>query len=137
MSTSFDPLVAAELITARQHDEAITYIDQYRATHPDDAEATRLAALARGGKAEHILDAIDQVGLAPSSTRVDQIVALLKGAVAVDPTLADPYWDLAVVHARFLAQPAVARQYLQQAQALGYQHPMMGRLEAMLRQAGA
>jgi hypothetical protein len=61
---------------------------------------------------------------------------LFKEAIALDPYLADPYWDLAVVHMRFLNEPAKAAAYLADAKRLGFKHDMMKRLEAMIETAG-
>ena len=132
MPEFFDPMQVDRLMRERRYDEAIAYADRFRALEPDDPDPRRFAALARGGKGEHVLASFDQMGVPPSQDRLDELVGLFHEATEIDPTLADPFWDLAVLHARFLNRPADARDYLEQARARGYDHPMMPVLEQML-----
>jgi tetratricopeptide (TPR) repeat protein len=120
------------MIQGKQHDDAIVYVDKFRRLDPSDFNLQRLAALARGGKGEHILESFDRLGVAPSKDRIDQMIELFKEAIEIDPTLPDPYWDLAVIYARFLKEPRVASGYLNQAKKLGYEHPMMEKLEELI-----
>jgi hypothetical protein len=128
----FDRLTYAELLKAERHDDAIAYVDRFRKHDPDDPTLKLRAARARGGKGEAILTACDRAGVAPSPAQIDAMCALFEEAVALDPYLADPYWDLAVVHMRFLHDPAKAAAYLADAKRLGYKHKLMKRLEAMI-----
>jgi tetratricopeptide (TPR) repeat protein len=134
-STAFDPSEYELLMEARQYDDAIAYVDRLREQHPGDRELRRFAALARGAKGEHELLTYDQMQVAPPPERIAALVALFSEATEVDPELADPWWDLAVVYARFHGEPAQAGKYLARTKALGYWHPMMEALEEMV-QAG-
>ena len=119
-----------------RHDDAIAYVDQIRQNDPDDPTLKRRAALARGGKGEFIMAACDREGVEPLPEQLATMCALFEAAIALDPYLADPYWDLAVVHMRFLDDPAKAAAYLSDAKRLGYKHSLMKRLEAMIAAAG-
>jgi hypothetical protein len=136
MAKEFDRLEYAELLKAERHDDAIAYVDRFRKKDPDDPTLKRRAALARGGKGEFILMSCDRKGVAPSQSQIDTMCALFEEAIVLDPYLADPYWDLAVVHMRFLNEAARAKAYLADAKRLGYTHSMMKRLEAMIEAAG-
>ena len=46
----------------------------------------------------------DRAGIIPSPEQIDTMCGLFQEAIALDAYLADPYWDLAVIHARFLHQ---------------------------------
>ena len=135
MGEAFDRLKYAELLKAEHHDDAIAYVDGVRRKDPDDPTLKRRAALARGGKGEFIMAACDREGIRPSQAQIDTMCALFEEAIALDAYLADPYWDLAVVHMRFLADPAKAASYLADAKRLGYKHQLMKRLEAMIKAA--
>jgi len=136
MGKEFDRLKYAELLKAERRDDAIAYVDRFRKYDPDDPTLKRRAALARGGKGEDMLMSCDRAGVRPSPEQIDTMCALFEEAIALDPYLADPYWDLAVIHARFLNQPTQAAGYLADAKRLGYKHAMMKRLEAMIKAAG-
>ena len=136
MGIEFDRLKYAELLKAQRHDDAIAYVDRFREHDPDDPTLKRRAALARGGKGETILMACDRSGTLPSQEQINVMRDLFKEAIALDAYLADPYWDLAVIHARFLNQPGQAAEYLAHAKRLGYKHVMMKQLEAMIKAAG-
>jgi tetratricopeptide (TPR) repeat protein len=136
MAKEFDRLKYAELLKAERHDDAIAYVDRFRRHDPDDPTLKRRAALARGGKGEFILMTCDRSGTPPSPEQIDTMDNLFKEAIALDPFLADPYWDLAVIHMRFRDEPVQAAAYLADAKRLGYKHPMMKRLEAMIAEAG-
>ncbi len=132
MSSGFNGHKYVALLDAKRHDEAIDYCDSHLAENPDDPRLKRFAALARGAKGEHALGAFDGVAVVPSTQRIDELIALFNEAISIDPTLADPYWDLAVIHGRFRKDPVSARSYLVEAKQLGYQHPMMSELEKLL-----
>ena len=136
MAKKFDRLEYAELLKAERLDDAIAYVDRFRRKDPDDPTLKLRAARARGGKGEAIMAACDEAGVVPSPEQVDTMCDLFKEAIALDPYLADPYWDLAVVHMRFLNEPAKAAAYLADAKRLGFKHDMMKRLEAMIETAG-
>lgn len=135
MGKEFDRLEYAELLKVHRHDDAIAYVDRFREHDPDDPTLKLRAARARGGKGESIMMACDQAGVTPSPEQIDAMCDLFKEAIALDPYLADPYWDLAVVHARFLNQPGQAAAYLADAKRLGYKHAMMKQLEALIKAA--
>ena len=135
MGKKFDRLKYAELLKAQRHDDAIAYVDRFRKHDPDDPTLKLRAARARGGKGEDILTTCDRAGVKPSPEQLDTMSALFKEAIALDPYLAAPYWDLAVIHARFLNQPDQAAAYLADAKRLGYKHALMKRLEAMIKAA--
>jgi len=136
MGKEFDRLKYAELLKAQRHDDAIAYVDRFRKRDPDNPTLKLRAARARGGKGEDILMACDRAGVMPSPEQLDTMSDLFKEAIALDPYLAAPYWDLAVIHARFLKQPGQAAGYLADAKRLGYKHAMMKRLEALIKAAG-
>lgn len=136
MGKEFDRLEYAELLKAERLDDAIAYVNGFRRKDPDDPTLKLRAARALGGKGEAIMTACDQAGLVPSQEQVDTMCDLFKEAIALDPYLADPYWDLAVVHMRFLNEPGKAAAYLADAKRLGFKHNMMKRLETMIAAAG-
>ena len=136
MAKEFDRLEYAELLKAERHDDAIAYVDRFRKNDPDDPTLKLRAARARGSKGEAIMLACDQDGVSPSQAQIDTMCGLFREAIALDPYLADPYWDLAVVHMRFLNDPAQAAAYLADANRLGYKHNQTQRLEAMIAAAG-
>ena len=135
MAKKFDRLKYAELLKAERHDDAIAYVDRFRKKDPDDPTLKRRAALARGGKGEFILQGCDRSGHPPTPEQIDTMRALFKEAIALDPYLADPYWDLAVIYMRFLDDAGQAAYYLADAKRLNYKHPLMKRLEAMVKEA--
>ena len=123
---------AARFIVSRQHDRAIALLAPALAAH-DDRRLARQLALAYGGKAEHLMQRADQLMVPPSEPELRALESWLGSALAADPTLGDPHWDLAVINGRFRRDFAAARRHLDEAKALGYAHPMMGRLEVMVR----
>ena len=135
MGKEFDKLEYAELLKAGRQDDAIAYVDKFREQDPDDPNLKLRAARARGGKGEAIMMACDQAGVAPSPEQIDTMCALFREAIDLDPYLAAPYWDLAVVHMRFLNDPAKAATYLADARRLGFKHKMMDQLDAMIKGA--
>ena len=136
MGKEFDRLEYAELLKAQRHDDAIAYVDRFLKHDPDNPTLKLRAARARGGKGEDILMSCDRAGVMPSPEQIDTMCGLFQEAIALDAYLADPYWDLAVIHARFLNQPDQAADYLGKAKRLGYKHPMMKRLEALIEAGG-
>ena len=132
MSETFDLVHYGELMGAKMHDDAIAYVDRFRAEDPNDPDLRRYAALARGAKGEHAMESFDRMEIRPSPQRIEDTVRLFQEAIDVDPGLADPYWDLAVIHGRFKQDPISAGRYLATARKLGYQHPMMPELERMI-----
>jgi tetratricopeptide (TPR) repeat protein len=135
MGEEFDKLEYAEMLKAGRQDDAIAYVDRFLKQAPDDPTLKLRAARARGGKGEAIMAACDQAGAAPSQAQIDTMYALFNEAIALDPYLAPPYWDLAVVHMRFLNDPDKAAGYLADAKRLGFKHKMMDRLDAMIKEA--
>ena len=137
MAKKLDRLKYAEMLKAERHDDAIAYVDRFRKKNPDDPTLKRRAALARGGKGEFILQSCDRAGKVPTQEQIDAMCALFKEAILLDPYLADPYWDLAVIHMRFLNDAGKAASYLADAKRLNYKHAMMKHLEAMIEEAKA
>jgi tetratricopeptide (TPR) repeat protein len=135
MGEEFDKLEYAELLKAGRQDDAIAYVDKFREKNPDDPTLKLRAARARGGKGEAIMAACDRAGVAPSQEQIDTMCTLFEAAVKLDPYLAAPYWDLAVVHMRFRNDPDKAAGYLADAKRLGFKHKMMDRLDAMIKEA--
>jgi hypothetical protein len=135
MGEEFDKLEYAEMLKAGRQDDAIAYVDRFREQDPDDPNLKLRAARARGGKGEAIMAACDQAGVAPTQEQIDAMCALFGEAIQLDPHLAAPYWDLAVVHMRFLNDPDKAAGYLTDAKRLGFKHKMMDRLDAMIKEA--
>ena len=135
MGEEFDKLELAELLKVARHDDAIAYVDKFLKKDPDDPILKLRAARVRGGKGEAIMTSCDRAGVAPTREQIDTMCALFKEAIDLDPYLAAPYWDLAVVHMRFLNDPARAAAFLADAKRLGYKHKMMKQLEAMIAAA--
>ncbi len=135
MGEEFDKLEYAEMLKAGRQDDAIAYVDKFREKNPDDPTLKLRAARARGGKGEAIMMACDQAGEVPSQAQIDTMCALFKEAIELDPYLAAPYWDLAVVHMRFRNDPDKAAAYLADAKRLGFKHKMMDQLDAMIKDA--
>jgi tetratricopeptide (TPR) repeat protein len=93
----------------------------------------RMMALVLGGRAELVLRWADALRTVPSPGLLKEIEEDLREAIDVDPTLADPHWDLAVINARYRADYAAASKYLSAAISLGYQHPMTHRLVGLIQ----
>ncbi len=135
MGEEFDKNEYVEMLKAGRQDDAIAYVDRFREKDLDNPDLKLRAARARGGKGEAIMTACDQAGIAPSPEQIDTMCALFEEAIALDPYLAAPYWDLAVVHMRFRNDPDKAGAYLADAKRLGFKHKMMDRLDAMIKDA--
>lgn len=135
MGEAFDKLEYAEMLKAGRQDEAIAYVDRFLKNDPDDPNLKLRAARARGGKGEALMAACDQAGVSPTQEQIDAMCALFNEAIELDAHLAAPYWDLAVVHMRFLNDPDKAAGYLADARRLGFKHKMMDRLGAMIKAA--
>ena len=135
MGEEFDKHEYAEMLKAGKQDDAIAYVDKFRAKDPDDPNLKLRAARARGGKGEAIMTACDQAGMAPSPAQIDTMCALFEEAIELDPYLAAPYWDLAVVHMRFLNDADKAAGYLADAKRLGFKHKLLDRLDTMIKDA--
>jgi hypothetical protein len=60
----------------------------------------------------------------PAPDRLPWLEALFQEATETDPALPDPFWDLAVVNARFRGDFAEAQHFLTAARGLGYAHRM-------------
>ena len=97
------------------------------------ADLDRMTALVLGGKAELILKWVDGLRITPSPILLQTIEEDLQEAIRVDAGLADPFWDLAVISARYRADYAAAAKYLETAHTLGYRHPMMQRLHMLIQ----
>jgi tetratricopeptide (TPR) repeat protein len=128
----FEPSEFDEFISAKRFNDAIAYVDRLLRLQPDDRELRRYAAVARGCKGEHELETYERMQVWPPPERVDALVALYTNATEIDPDLPDSWSGLAVIHARFLGEPAVARTHLARAEALAHRHPRAGQFYAML-----
>jgi len=120
------------LMNTRQHDAAIGLMERLRRIAPSDQKFDRLTALAYGAKGELVMNWNDQLRLKPGPDLLAEMELVFRRAVAVDPTLADPYWDIAVLKARFAEDFDEARQFYEKARDLDYYHPMMPALEQIL-----
>lgn len=129
---TFEPLEFDGLIAAKRFDDAIAYVDRLLRLQPDDRELRRYAAVARGCKGEHELETYELMQVSPPPERVDALIALFTKATEIDPDLPDPWSGLAVVHARFLGEPALARMHLARAEARAHRHPRVGQFHAMI-----
>ncbi len=125
---------ASALQVAKRHDEAIALLMPLAERLPNDQRLGHALALAYGGKAEFLLEEADRLGAMPTADELERIEHLLERASEADPNLADPYWDRAVIHARFRENFDEAATQLSRAKALGYAHPMMPRLEALIHE---
>lgn len=125
---------AAELQAQGYHDAAIDLLETELAQSPEDDAVRRPLALACAGKAEKLLGQADQLGQPPDAEKLDDITHLLDRAIELDAELGDAHWDKAVVAARFLQRLDEAAIHLNRAIQLGYNHPMMPTLMAMIEQ---
>ncbi len=123
---------AARLIHNRQHDDAITITSRLRYLLPDDTDLKRLAALAQGAKGEFVLRWVDVLRVLPSAWLLSELELRFRLAIEIDPSLADPYWDMAVLKARFEGDFDESERLYQHAVELGYKHPMMPTLKKIL-----
>ena len=132
MREKFDRMKFGGMLADRDYDIAIAYADRFRNKDPENEELCQASARARTAKVEIMMMEADRIGETPSPQRLDEMVRLLELAVELEPDLADAHWNLAVIHARFCKDPKRARQCLQQAKNLAYQHPMMRALDELL-----
>lgn len=114
-----------------QHWRGVSLLGRARRIIPGP-DLDRMTALMLGGKAELVLRWADALRCAPTPGLLREVEEDLREAIAVDPTLADPHWDLAVISARYRADYAAAAERLSAAISLGYQHPMTHRLAALI-----
>jgi tetratricopeptide (TPR) repeat protein len=96
-------------------------------------ELDRMMALVFGGKAELVLKWADGLRIVPSPGLLDATEEDLREAIRVDAALPDPFWDLAVISARYRGDCDAAARHLETAKSLGYRHPMMQRLEMLIQ----
>jgi tetratricopeptide (TPR) repeat protein len=123
---------AAQYLQGNQYWKSISLLDRARKLIAPMTDLDRTMALLLSGKADLVLYWANGLQIAPPADLLTLVEADLREAIDVDSTVADPYWDLAVINARYHADYAMAAQYLQAARARGYVHPMMARLEAMI-----
>jgi tetratricopeptide (TPR) repeat protein len=124
--------VLGDLIMEKRHDDAIALMERLMKLAPANPDLRRLAALGCGGKGEYIMSRADQLKVQPAGFVLDDMEALFLKAIAFDPSLPDPYWDMAVLKARFRNDLKEAARFYQQAKKMNYRHPMMPALEKML-----
>jgi len=98
-------------------------------------QLNRQIALTLGARAERVLGWADRLGISPPADLLAWLEADLQEAGETDPALGDIPWNLAVLRARFHADYVGAADHLQEAMALGYAHPMVGRLMQIIRAA--
>jgi len=125
--------IGAQLISTRQHDDAIDITRRLRYMLPNDAELRRLAALAQGARGEMVLQCADSLRAVPPTWLLKELELRFRLAIEIDPSLADPYWDIAVLKARFEGDFDESERLFRRAVELGYQHPMMPALEQIVR----
>lgn len=118
---------------SNQHWQGISLLMRAREIIAPLTDLDRTMALLLGGKAELVMRWAGGLRISPPVDLLSLVEADLREAINVDPTLADPYWDLAVINARYRADYATAARYLADAMARGYGHPMMAGLEAMIK----
>jgi hypothetical protein len=115
-----------QLVASRRHALAIDFLRRLLALAPGDADLRRRLALAYGGHGESILQLADRLRVRPPPTLIDEMQSQFQQATDVSPALADLWWDLAVLSARFRGDLAAARSHLARARSLGYAHPLLG-----------
>ena len=125
---------AGHLIFRRRHDRAIELLERVHGLVPEDPRLRRQLALALGGKAELTMGRAEQLRIRPAVALLAEIETILGRAIETDQTLADPYWDMAVVKARFHDDFETAQRYLSQALQLRYQHPKLLALTNLIEQ---
>lgn len=132
---------AAVMQSEGRHEEAIDLLEaELKAGHPSgpqDKSIKHQLAQVYGGLVESRLKRQDQMGITPGADQLAEMERLLARAMELDPALADLQWDKAVISARFRRRYNEADEYLARAQALGYNHPMMARLKALIEQGQA
>jgi CHAT domain-containing protein/tetratricopeptide (TPR) repeat protein len=128
---------ARELQSSNRHDDAIALLNPLVDEHPQDMRLRRTLALVLGGKVERMLENADRLGITPDSEELDRMEENLVRGSELDPQLADLHWDRAVIQARFRGNFDEATAELNRAKQLGYAHPMMQRLEALIRDRDA
>ena len=124
---------AAEYQQINQHWIGISLLERARKVIAPMTDLDRMMALALGREAELIMDWADGLRVHPPADLLSLIEADLREATDVDPTLEDPYWDLAVINARYHADYGTAAKCLEEATVRGCIHPMMARLESMIQ----
>ena len=132
MSKEFDRMKFGQMVADRDYDVAIAYADRFRRKDPESEELRQFAARARTSKVEIMAMEAARIGETPSPQRLDEMIRLLNLAVELEPDLADAHWNLAVIHARYRKDAKRATLCLRKAKDLGYRHPMMRALEALL-----
>lgn len=118
---------------SNQHWRGISLLGRARGVITSMTDLDRMMALSLGSQAELIMRWADGLKITPPSDILDSVENDLQEAIEVDPSLPDPYWDLAVINARYHTEYDTASQYLEAATARGYSHPMMARLAAMIQ----
>lgn len=120
---------AQRLIAARQHRRAVETLERAQAADPGNVAVRRMLALAYGGWAEHTLERTGPFGVAPAGPLLDLLEATLRSAIAADPGVPDPHWDLAVLAVNARGDHAAGAAHLQRAKQAGMRHPRMAELE--------
>ena len=124
--------VAEQFMQDGRYCEAVAFLDEARQADTEQVAFTRPIALALGAAAERVLRWADSAHVPPPDDVLDLLERDLRRATEIDPALADPFWDLAVIAARFRGDREAATRYLGSAKSLGYRHPLVQRLEALL-----
>lgn len=105
------------------------------AAETSDPAALHALALALGGQGERAMRLADQFAITPPPGKTAFIRMLFEEAISADPSLADVYWNMAVLSARFLRDFEAAAYFWEKARELGYIHPRMLQLAAMIENA--
>jgi tetratricopeptide (TPR) repeat protein len=117
---------------SQEHWRSVALLERALAALGPDSGLARALALVLGSRVELIMGWADALGVVPPDDMVARSEQSLRRAVESDPTVADVHWDLAVVLARYRGDYASAGESLRAALDLGYAHPMVPRLQALL-----
>lgn len=142
-STPDDLTARADAILARashhigllRHADAIALLDRARQSAALPGTIDRMLACALGGRAELMLRWANALEVVPPSDLLEAADSDLQQAIAADPHLGDPHWDLAVIDACFRGDRPAAQRHLEAARRCGYMHPAMPQLESLIAAA--
>lgn len=86
-----------------------------------------------GSRVEFMMRWSDLLKILPPADLLSRMEADLQEAISIFSDGSDLYWNMAVIKARFEADYNAASQYLESAIALGYEHPMLKNLQALIQ----
>jgi tetratricopeptide (TPR) repeat protein len=125
---------AADALMPALYWRAIALLSSSREVVSPSSDFDVPLAFAITARSEMILQWADALRVTPGADLLARVVGDLRRAISLDPALADAHLDLAVVAGRFQGDHATAAQELEAAVGLGYQHPAMGLLAALIRE---